>query len=194
MKISKVTWFIVIIGIAIIGAVGLYMLYQDEMDEQDTLNDSIAAAQATLPTIIAERTSLEEQLAEIEVELAAAQALLTEAYTLFPEDVPSIYYGDVLFFWARTLDIRVTSFTATGPFKLVDSDTNYTANTFTVTVESEEVESIMNYLTILEYDDDFDTTRMNTITVTIREADPGAEEPELPTADINITSLSYEGG
>jgi hypothetical protein len=194
MKISKITWFILIIGIAVIGAAGLYMLYQDEMDEQDTLNDSIAAAQATLPTIIAERNSLEEQLAGLEVELTEAQALLTEAYTLFPDDVPSIYYGDVLFFWARALDIRVLGFTATGPFSLVDSGTNYTANTFTVAIVSEEVASIMNYLTILEYDDDFDTTRINAITATITQADPETEEPELHYADINITTLSYEGG
>ncbi len=191
MRLSKIAWLILGVSISILGAVGLYLIYQDEIDEQDTLKGSIAAAQATLPTIIAERNDLEGQLAELEDDLAEAEALLAEAETLFPEDIQSIYYGDLLFYWAEVVNLKVTSFTSTEPFSYVVDNINYMAYTFTVVVEGDYVEYIMSYLTRIEFNEDFITAKIDTVTTSI--ADPEAEVPEATSASITLTILGYGG-
>ena len=193
MRISKVTWFILIIGVAVIGAISLYLVYKGEIDEQNTLEVSVSTAQSTIPTVIAQRDSLEGQLAGLRTRLAEAQAALAVAQTLFPDDVQSIYYGDVLFFFARQFEMRVVSFAATGPTSLKVGNINYEATTFTVTIETDDIEAIMAYLTTIENDEDFETTRINSVTSQITQPDLETEEPELSTATIVITVLSYGG-
>lgn len=193
MKISKITWFILILGVAIIGAVGLYFVYDDEIEKQESLQASITTAQESLPNIASTKQNLENQIADLDEELDAVEADLLESLDLFPNDVQSIFYGDLLFFFTRQFDMRMTSFTSSGPLTLEANGISYTAATFTVDIETDEVDSIMSYLTTLELGDDFATTRINSVSSQIVQDDPNTPEEELSTVSITITILSYGG-
>ena len=186
MKFSRITWLILGVGIFAVGAVGIYLIYQEEIEAQDLLNESIAATEATLPQIIAQKTDLEDQLAQLEDDLAQAEAGFEEAVAEWPEDIQSIYYGDLLFYWAETLDLRVTSFTSSEPTTMVEDDISYEVTSFTVTVEADLAKDILRYLTLIELDDDFRTARIDSVTTVI--VDPEDEEAtEITSADISLT-------
>ncbi len=183
MKFSRITWLILGVGIFAIGAVGIYLIYQEEIETQDQLNESIATTQAALPLIIAQKSDLEDQLAQLEDDLVQAEAGFEEAVADWPEDIQSIYYGDLLFYWAETLDLRVTSFTSSEPTTMVEDDISYEVTTFTVTVEADLAKDILSYLTLIELDDDFRTARINSVTTVIA----APEEAEITSASISLT-------
>jgi hypothetical protein len=193
MKISKITWFILIIGVAVIGTVGLYLVYDDEIDQQDILRASIETAQSNLPSITTQRENLEAQIADLEIERDEIEADLELALTLFPDDVQSIFYGDLLFFFGRQFELRVVNFSATGPYTYSLNGINYIASTFTLDIETDDVDAIMAYLTTLELGDDFVTTKINAVSSNIVQQDPNTPEDELSTASISITILSHGG-
>ncbi len=188
MKFSRITWLILGVGIFTIGAVGIYLIYQDEIEAQDQLNVSIAAAEATLPQIIAQKSDLEGRLAQLEDELAQAEAGFEEAVAKWPESIQSTYYGDLLFYWAKILDLRVTSFTSSEPTVMVEDGIIYEVTYFTVTVEADFVGNIMSYLTRIELNDDFRTARIDSVTTVI--ADP---EEATATSSISLTIIKLKG-
>ena len=191
MKFGRITWLILGVGIFTIGAVGIYLIYQEEIEAQDQLNESIAANEATLPQIIAQKSDLEGQLAQLEDDLVQAEAGFEEAVAEWPDEVQSIYYGDLLFYWAETLDLRVTSFTSSEPTTMVEDDISYEVTTFTVTVEADLAKDILSYLTLIELDDDFRTARIDSVTTVI--ADPEDEEAtEVTSASISLTIIKLE--
>ena len=51
MKLSKTAWLILGIGIFVIALGSLYIVYSQQGDEREQLNDSLPAAQATLPKV-----------------------------------------------------------------------------------------------------------------------------------------------
>ena len=186
MKFSRITWLILGVGIFAVGAVGIYLIYQEEIEAQDLLNESIAATEATLPQIIAQKSDLEGQLAQLEDDLAQAEAGFEEAVAKWPESIQSIYYGDLLFYWAETLDLRVTSFTSSEPTAMLEDGISYEVTNFTVTVEADLAKDILRYLTLIELDDDFRTARIDSVTTVI--VDPEDEEAtEITSADISLT-------
>ena len=166
MKISRITWLILGVGILAIAAAGLYMLYQDQLEEQDNLNQSISVAQAALPGLISEKGGLEDQLAQLEDELAQAEAGLTQAEAGFPASVQSIFYGDLLFSLAGSLDLEVISLTATEPAEMTEEDINYGVTYFTVVIKG-EVANVLQYITNIEVDDEFKTAGIETVSTAI---------------------------
>ena len=166
MKINRITWLILGIGVLAVAGAGLYPIYQDQLEEQDKLNQSISAAQAALPGLLSETGALEEQLAQLEDELAQAEVRLSQAEAGFPESVQSIFYGDLLFSLAESLDLKVISFTATEPAKTEDENISYEVTYFVVAIRG-EVANVLQYITRIEVDDEFRTASIETVGTTI---------------------------
>ena len=188
MKFGKITWLILGIGIFVIGGISLYLVYQEQTDEQDSLNLSLLAAEATLPTLISETNNLENELAQLEDDLAQALDELDEVERQFPDSIESSDYGDLLFDMAQNLGLEVTSFTSSGPSVITEDGLRYEATYFTMGVEG-EVDAILQYLTNIQVESEFWTATIDVVNIDI--ALPAAEEET--SANISLRILSYRG-
>lgn len=122
MKLSRTAWLILGIGIFVIAFGGLCLVYFQQGNEREQLNDSLLVAQATLPKVVSEKedwerqlAQWESQLAQLESELAQAKLLLAESKTSFPKAVESIEYDEEIFKIADDCDLELTKLTSLEP-------------------------------------------------------------------------------
>jgi len=191
MKLGKLSWLILSIGIFIIGAIILYVLYQQQTDEQDELNLNLTAANSSLPMLISESAALQSQLDALEAELAEAVAALEDVKAELPKDIESSTYGDLLFDIAHDpdIDLEVWLFTATEPAKIILDDIIYESTIITMEVKNNR-EAILLFLTQIEVALDFNTTTIDSVTIeNIDGSDDDLEHLKL----VEITLLAYIG-
>ena len=87
MKLSKKIWLVVVIVIFAIALGVLFSIYSDQAREQNELNDKLSNAQTLLPSLVANREKLEDQLTQ-------AESLLDKSQAKFPKVLKSIEYGE----------------------------------------------------------------------------------------------------
>jgi len=189
MKLSKLSWLILSIGIFVLGAVAIFLLYQQQAEEQDELNLSLTAANSSLPQLIAESAALQSQLDTLEAELAEARAALEDIEAELPRDIESSIYGDLLFDMAHGTDLDVQEFTATAPKRIVLNDIAYESTAITMVVNN-ELSDILAFLSLIEAELDFNTTSIDAVTIEDLESSIGnLDNLKL----IEITLLAYIG-
>jgi Tfp pilus assembly protein PilO len=189
MKLSKLSWLILSIGIFVLGAVAIFLLYQQQADEQDELNLSLTAANSSLPQLIAENAALQSQLDALEAELAEARTALEDIEAELPRDIESSIYGDLLFDMAHGTGLDVQEFTATDPTRLVLDDIVYESTTITMVVIN-ELSDILAFLSLIEAELAFNTTSIDSVTIEDLEDSIGnLDNLKL----IEITLLAYIG-
>ncbi len=189
MKFSRLSWLILSIGIFIIGAVVLYVLYQQQADEKDELNLNLVAANSSLPPLISNSAALQSQLDALEAELAEARAALEDAEAKLPKDIESSIYGDLLFEMAHSVGLFVREFTATEPSRTVLDDIIYETTTITMEVKN-NLQDILLFISKIEVGLDFNTTTIDSVTIEDLEGSSGdLEHLKL----VEITLLAYIG-
>lgn len=186
MKFSKLSWMILSIGIFIIGAIVLYVLYQQQADEQDELNLSLAAANSALPALISDNAALQSQLDALEADLAEARANLDAVEAELPTDIQSSIYGDLLFEMADNAGLDVKKFKATEPSRRVLDGIIYEATTITMVVDN-SLQDILEFISQIEAMFDFNTTTIDSMS--IRDLNGDLDNLE----SIQITLLAYIG-
>ena len=78
MKLSRIFWIILGVGLFVVAAVVLYMVYQGEVKEQQGAKDKVAAAEAVNENLSSKNEDLEAGLAQLEAELAQRQITVGE--------------------------------------------------------------------------------------------------------------------
>lgn len=207
MKFSKISWLILVVGILAIAAASLFMLYRQQLQEQQQLNNALATAQNALPKLASERTNLESTLAELEEKLAQATSQLETAKAAFPNSVQSIEVDEFLFRLADDWDLEVTILTATEPSdhtvvvgveNIEVEDVTYLVTTFTVDVKGRTPES--SFKTEAEYETYIGETiddMLNFIHSIVTQRDLNTATVELVNVDIpdplTVEELEEEG-
>ena len=181
MKISKVAWLIIGIGIFAIAAGSLYMLYSRQVAEQRELNERLATAQTLLPDITSQKDDLESQLSQ-------AEALLQDVEASFPESVQSIEFGEKFFGVADDCGLEITDFTSDEPSGEKEGSVSYYVASFTVTVEG-EVDDILDFIKKIATDEYFVSTTPEVVSMEV----PETAEGEKPSATINLVVYGYQG-
>lgn len=202
MKLSKTSWLILGIGILAIGVGGLYMLYSQQRQEQQRLDDRLAVAQMTLPTLVSEKedserqlTQLKNQLARLETELTQAGSLLAEAAMSFPDSVESIEYGEALFQIAD--DLEITRITTSPPtYKEVEGVT-LSVGSFMVNVVG-DVADILDFIDTIATHEDFLSTTVELVNIDIQEPplegeQEGLAEEAKSSAIVRLTVYGHTG-
>ena len=168
IRLSKIAWLILGIGIFAIALGGLYFLYSREGDQQEQLNDSLSVAQATLLTLVSEKedwesqltqqesqlTQQESQLTQRESQLVQATSLLDTTQASFPSSVESIEYDELLFNFAHGYNLRITELIASEPGNEEVEDITYSVTSFTVEMEG-EVADILGFINAIVTSEDF---------------------------------------
>lgn len=189
MKFSKLSWLILSIGIFIIGAVILYVLYQQQTDEQDEFNLNLTAANSSLPILISESAALQSQLDALEAELAEAVAALNAVEAELPKDIQSSIYGNLLFDMAYDAGLDVWLFTATEPARIILDDIIYESTTITMEVKN-DLQDILLFISQIEVQLDFNTTTIDSVAIEDI-VDPSGDLEHLKL--VEITLLAYIG-
>jgi hypothetical protein len=212
MKFGKVAQLVLAIGIFAIAAVFLYQMYQGRQGEYEEINTQMAASQTLLLKLESEKSDLEGELSSAQVELEQAQASLGEGKAKFPEQaVESIEYGELFFEMAHDRNLELLRLSATEPAEVNLENVVFTFTSFTIEVYG-EVADIVDFVSGIAIGDDFTTTSVEVVNISVpepltlaerdllleEEAEASQEgeeieEPESPSAVIRVNIYSYEG-
>jgi len=215
MKLSKIAWLILVIGIFVIASGSLYWLYLQEGPKQEELSEQLSAVQAKIPKLAAERANLESTLTELEDKLAQATSQLRTAKAVFPAAVESIEVDELLFGIANDWGLEIISLTASEPSDLEVAvemetedieveDVTYLVTSFDVDVKG-EVSDILNFIHTIVTHRDFDTATVEIVSIVIpdpvseeekeglsKEEIEEREEMDTPSANIKLVIYSYK--
>ncbi len=201
MKLSKTAWLVLGIGIFVISMAGLYMVYSQQTSEQKRLNDRLAVAQSTFPGLVTEQTDWEEQVADLESQLAQlgselniATILLNSTAASFPYSTESIEYDEILFQFADEWQLEIAILTASEPRDKDVEGIIYSVTSFMITVQGQTVQSsfttpeeyiiqfreytyrtvgdILNFVSKIATGADFTTATVESVTISIPEPLP----------------------
>lgn len=216
MRLKKTTWITLGVGLFIIAAVLVYMVYQGQVKNRQEADASLDEASDAVVVLFASKRNLEDklsgfeeeltqwqgQIGQLEAELNQAISVLGQTEAGFPGSVESIEYDEALFGFARANDLEIESLGVTEP---VDKDVEgiiYSTTSFTVKVRG-EVADILDFINIIVTDDDFQTAILESASIAIprpltelEKADLTEEEikeKEIPSATIMLTIYSYKG-
>lgn len=216
MRLKKTTWITLGVGLFIIAAVLVYMVYQGQAKNRqeaetslDEASDAVVVLLASKGNLEAKLSGLEEELAQwqgqidqLEAELNQAISVLGQTEAGFPGLVESIEYDEALFSFARTNDLEVESLGATEPVDKPVEGITYSTTSFTVKVRG-EVADILDFVNTIVTNDDFQTAIIEPVSMSVprpltelEKADLTEEEikeKETPSATITLTIYSYQG-
>ena len=215
MKLSKIAWIILVIGIFVIASGSLYWLYLQEGPKQEELSGQLSAVQAKIPKLAAERANLDSTLTELEDKLAQVTSQLKTAKAVFPAAVESIEVDELLFGMANDWGLEIITLTASEPSDLkveveVETedieveDVTYLVTSFDMDLKG-EVSDILNFIHTIVTHRDFDTATVEIVSIVI--PDPMSEEEieglseeeieereemDTPSANIKLVIYSYK--
>ena len=115
MRLSKIAWLILGAGVFIIGMVLLVMLYSNQASDEEQMEQSLAEAQALLPQLMAQSEDWQNQLNELQSQLAEEGSALEQSMERFPETAESIEYSEELFMIAHDHNLEVVKIEARLP-------------------------------------------------------------------------------
>lgn len=141
MRLSKIAWLVLGIGIFVIAFAAIFSIYSGQSGEKERLSDSLATSRSLLPKLIAQRGELEGQLTQWQSTLAEATSSLSKTEVKFPKSVESIEYDETLFKIADDCDLQVIELAASEPTNKEEkeADITYAVTTFEVVVQSKEL-------------------------------------------------------
>lgn len=216
MRLKKKTWITLGVGLFIIAAVLVYMVYQGQAKDRQEAEASLDEASDTVVVLFASKRNLEDklsglaeelaqwqgQIGQLEAELNQAISVLGQTEAGFPGSVESIEYDEALFGFARANDLEIESLGVTEPVDENVEGIIYSTTSFTVKVRG-EVADILDFVNIIVTDDDFQTAILKSASIAIprpltelEKADLTEEEikeRETPSATITLTIYSYRG-
>ena len=206
MRISKLTWIILGVGVFAIGLGALYMLYNQQITQQKSLTEQIAAAQASLSKASADRAGTQNQLGQIQSDvaklqddLAKARSQLATAGSGMPKTVESIEYAEKLFTMAQGLNLEVTSFTSSEPGSTQIQSLSFGSTVFTINVKG-ATGNVLALVDAIAKSSDF--TSASVELVDMKKTDPkiiqefiDVEPKVIPQfiGTINLSIFSYKG-
>ena len=137
MKLSKKVWLVVVIVIFAVALGVLFSIYSGQNGERAQLTDRMSNAQTLLPSLVANREKLEDQLTQ-------AKSLRDESQAKFPEVLRSIEYGEDffkvaygqnLYSMAAGCGVELTSLTASKPSNKKVGAVTYSVSSFAIVVK-----------------------------------------------------------
>jgi hypothetical protein len=182
MRLSRTTWLVLGIAIFAIGAIVLYMFYQNQAEKRQEARDELGLVQDTVPFLFDQRGAAEAELADKENELAQwedtinqleeqvarLEITLSQTQEGFPVSAESIEYDEKLFSFALDHDVGLTLVTASELGSESIEDINYETVLFGIEIKG-EVADILAFINTIVSDDDFRTAAIEPVNITIPE-------------------------
>jgi hypothetical protein len=187
MKSKRILQFALIgVLVVVIAAAGfLFFANSSETKNQDQIQSEIDTNLARLNKGQIEYAALNTESAKLAAELASAQALLGEID--FKDAAESIEYDQILFSISDKTSLQIMSLAATPPLEVKEGDTSYKVTTFTIAVQgkspvslfrtvqesgkynSDVVANILDFIHSIAVSDDFDSTYIESVSISASE-------------------------
>lgn len=182
MRLSRTAWLVLGIAIFAIGAIVLYMFYQNQAEKRQEARDELGLVQDTVPFLFAQRGAVEveltdkedelvqweETIKQLEEQVAQLEVILSQTQEGFPVSAESIEYDEKLFLFALENDVGLTLVTASE----LDSESiegiTYETASFGIQIKG-EVADILAFINTIVSDDDFRTATIEPVNITIPE-------------------------
>ncbi len=184
MKLSKKSWLILIVGIAIAIFAGLWLARGQQVDEQEQLREELSIVVMRLnglqgEEISAQQAQLERQLSQTISQLETAKAVLSQS-------TGSITVSGTLFDIAEATGVEITEISSSGLSS--DSLEGITCSVLplTITVEG-DVADIISFVGSLNHD--FKTGIVKSVEISI----PETTSEETVSANIQLRIYTYQG-
>lgn len=185
MKLSKTVWLVISIGIFVIAAAGVGMVYFQQIRQQNELNEELTLARSNLERVQMEQ--LPSQQAELEEQLSQATSQFEAVEAMLSQSVGSIAATGILFDVAKANGVEVTEMTSSGMAS--DSLEGITCLVISLSAKVEgDVPDLVSFVT--ELNSYFTTGVVKSITITI----PETTSEEKASADIQLVVYTYQGG
>ena len=185
MKLSKITWLVIAIGIFVIALIALGMVRFQQVDQQNQLNEELALTQSNLERIPLEQLS--SQQAELEKQLSQTESQFEAVKPILSQPMGSIAASSILFDIAKAYGLEVTKITSSSPATESLEGVNCSVISLTAKVEG-DVPKLISFVTKLN--SHFTTGVVRSVTITI----PKTTNGEKPSANIELTVYTYQGG
>lgn len=177
MKGNKVK--LIAIAVLLVAALAvLFTLYSRQAAERNDLNERLDRAQVLLVGLGAQKTTLEDELAQ-------ARSLLDTSRANFPQIIESIEYGDDLFDIAADCNVQITSLSASLPEDEKVGAATYSVSSF-VAIVSGTTENILAFILAITTGDDFQLPWSADVTSINMDA-------ARSTATVNLDIYGYKG-
>jgi len=187
MKVSNRTWVILLFLVIAAAAVGLYFLYNSQVEKRDNALDAKQQAQIMIPALQVQKAGLEEDLADLEeqyvslveqmeglnLSLETAEGELSVSQARLQLIIESIEYGEKLFSLAGQADVEIASITVEPLQEATITGIAYEVTAISLEIEGQN-EDIFEFVTLVNQEAMFDTTMSGPVTLDI----PPVPEPE----------------
>lgn len=187
MKVSNRTWVILLFLVIAAAAVGLYFLYNSQVEKRDNALAAKQQAQIMIPALQVQKAGLEEDLADLEeqyaslvdqmeelnITLETAEGELAVSQARLQLMVESIEYGEKLFSLAGQAGVEINSVTVEPPAEATITGITYEITAIGLEISGQNQE-IFDFVTLVNQDAMFDTTMSGPVTLDI----PPMPEPE----------------
>jgi hypothetical protein len=177
MRLSRKVWLILGAVVLIAALVGAYVVYYQTAQERNDLSSRLTEAQDSVTTLTANKTDLQNQLAQ-------AQSLFDASQAKFPQSVESIEYGEYLYEIAHDCNVELLSLTFPKPASKKVGGVTYSVVSLTLPI-SGSLDNIFAFIDTLITDDRFASTEVKGITITM-----GAGEA---SAAISVDVYAHKG-
>lgn len=187
IKLSKVTWIFLTIGIFGILAFSLNMAYSQQSQERSRLNEELSSAQLRLkqyPThqLSSQQKELESRLAKAESQLIATKASLFQS-------IESIQASDTIFDIAEICNnVEVTEISSSSVTTETLEGVVLSVLPLTVTIEG-DVLDLIDFIS--KWTKEYPTGVVKTVEIGIPELIEEEEEAGKPSAIINLLIYTY---
>ncbi len=182
MKLSKTSWLVLTVGVAIIIFASLGVVRLQQLNEQNRLNEQLSLTEQRLDRLQVEQLSSQKE--ELERRLSQTMSQLEAAKASLSQPIESITVSDTLFDIAEACGVEITEFSSS---ELASSDLEgitCSVLPLTVTVEG-DAPNLINFISKLN--DDFLTGAIHSININVSE-DTGEERS---SANIRLLVYNY---
>jgi uncharacterized coiled-coil protein SlyX len=180
MKLSSRTWVILLFVLILAGAVVLYMMYNNKLDERERALDNKAQAELFIPALESQKAGLEEELAgleqeyaelnqrleELNITLESASNTLAESQNRLRLVVESIEYGEQLFALAESTGVEITSIVVSDPGTGRISEINYDITGMHMEISGLETE-ILAFIDSVASHESFKTATIAPVSISV---------------------------
>ena len=208
MRLSKIGWILLTVGIFAVMFVSLGATESQQIDQQNQLNEELLLAKQRLSNLQLEQLSSQQEELEKQLNQIISQAQFQAAKAILSQPANSIALSSTLFDIAETCGVEVTEIKSIGQATGDLGEITCSVLPVTVTVEG-DVPKLISFITKLN--EEFATGVVKSIATSIpetlteevdeatsEETDETAGEETVtpnkkPSAKIQLTIYSYQG-
>jgi multidrug efflux pump subunit AcrA (membrane-fusion protein) len=216
MKLSRATWIVLAVGVVIIAAVSLYLVYQNQLDRKQLAVDDSNEVKSTLLEVLTQKKGLETELTQLdeeivrleasissaESEVTSASAELDQIEIRFPSFIETIEYDEILFNFAEASNVVITGIFAIETSEETVDDIQYYTTDFVCQIDG-EIPDILDFINTITNSDNFRTTLMEPVNISVPElltevekaelTEEEIQKAEMSSATINLSIYTYQG-